>query len=309
MSNALCVLLSGPPEASAARAGCWPTMLAAATTAPAEAAKTPQPLVIDPISLGLMAVGICVLTVWIISRIFYPKKLSLARTPGRSNTLNPLHVVLILLLWMSGQLLGRKLLSPFFAQADDQLRVVLALLFQCIVLAGSLVVASIAFPLGLRRGMGLSLRHWLFDSARGVVAYFAVLPMCLGALWLCSWMTEPAQPIHEMLKALLRPGAAWKAVVILLAVVVAPVAEEVFFRGVLQSMIRRYTRRPWPAILIASALFGLAHFQYWHTVPALFCLGVALGYNYERCGRLISPILTHAIFNGVSIVIYTSVNG
>jgi len=309
MSNALCVLLSGPGEASGPQGGRWSAILAAATTAPAQTPKTSQPLVIDSISMGLLAVGICVLAVWIISRAFYPKKLSLARTPGRGNTLNPLHVVLILLLWMGGQLLGRKLLSPFFAQADERFGVVLALLFQCIVLAGSLVVASSAFPLGLIRGMGLSLRHWLFDSIRGVVAYFAILPVCLGALWLCSWMTVPEQPIHEMLKALERPGVAWKALVIFLAVVVAPVAEEVFFRGVLQSMIRRYTHRPWPAILITSALFGLAHFQYWHTVGALFCLGVALGYNYERCGRLVSPILTHAIFNGVNIMIFMSVNG
>ncbi len=46
---------------------------------------------------------------------------------------------------------------------------------------------------------------------------------------------------------------------IVLAVVVAPVVEEMLFRGLFQTMIRSYLGRPWPAIAITSLLFASIH--------------------------------------------------
>jgi membrane protease YdiL (CAAX protease family) len=37
-------------------------------------------------------------------------------------------------------------------------------------------------------------------------------------------------------------------------------------------------------------------------LPALVILGIVLGYNYERSGRLWAPIMIHALFNALSIV-------
>ena len=80
-------------------------------------------------------------------------------------------------------------------------------------------------------------------------------------------------------------GAGWKALDVFSAVVLAPVVEEIVFRGLLQSMLRNYFRGAWPAVLIASAIFAAMHGSP-HWFPALFALGVVLGYNYERTGRL-----------------------
>jgi membrane protease YdiL (CAAX protease family) len=104
-----------------------------------------------------------------------------------------------------------------------------------------------------------------------------------------------------MLKAFdtLEPG--WKIAIAISTIVLAPMFEEVFFRGLLQSMLRNYLR-PWPAILLASTLFMMMHWGVWHTWPALFALSLVLGYNYERCGRLWPAILIHALNNATAIV-------
>jgi len=86
-----------------------------------------------------------------------------------------------------------------------------------------------------------------------------------------------------------------------LAVVVAPLVEEMIFRGLFQTMIRSYLGRPWPAIMLTSALFAAVHGNATHW-PALFVLSVGLGYAYEKSGSLFRPIFMHALFNGISIL-------
>jgi membrane protease YdiL (CAAX protease family) len=86
------------------------------------------------------------------------------------------------------------------------------------------------------------------------------------------------------------------------AVVIAPVAEEVFFRGLLQTFLVRVLGRRWPAIVVAAVLFSLAHLSSPHHIPALVVLAVMLGYAYERTGSLVSPILIHAAFNLKTLV-------
>ena len=132
------------------------------------------------------------------------------------------------------------------------------------------------------------------------------MPVCLGLLWLFQWAApaDPRHQQHEMLTALRVLSAPWQVLGILAAVVVAPLAEEVFFRGLVQSVVRRYTRVAWVGIVVSAVFFALVHAPYWHHMPALFVLAVALGYNYERCGRLWAPILLHAVFNAVNIVMY-----
>jgi membrane protease YdiL (CAAX protease family) len=94
----------------------------------------------------------------------------------------------------------------------------------------------------------------------------------------------------------------WKhrAAVILMAVVVAPIAEEVIFRGYFYGVIRRYGGRI-PALLISSLLFAAIHIHL-PSVPGLFLLAIILCLLYERTGSLWAPIALHAAFNASTIV-------
>lgn len=96
---------------------------------------------------------------------------------------------------------------------------------------------------------------------------------------------------------------------IISAVVMAPLIEEILFRGILQtSLLRVLHGRRWAALVIAAALFAVVHWWVvpWHNLLVLFVLGLAWGYLYERTGSLLAPILAHAVFNAANIAILLS---
>ncbi len=109
---------------------------------------------------------------------------------------------------------------------------------------------------------------------------------------------------HATVKALHDPTqpAGVIAVLWLAAVVVAPVAEELFFRGLLQTFLATVVRNRWYAIVLSSIVFGAVHFQQPSATPALAVLGLLMGYAYERTGSLIPPIAIHAVFNLKTLV-------
>lgn len=82
---------------------------------------------------------------------------------------------------------------------------------------------------------------------------------------------------------------------ILLATVVAPVTEELLFRGGLFRYAR--TRFPrWVALLVPSLLFASLHGNLASFAP-LAALGVILSLAYERTGNIMVPIIAHGAFN------------
>lgn len=244
---------------------------------------------------AVAAMGLCVLVVWLVRRALHPRKLSLAHTPGRPNRLTPIHVAIPFALWLgAAALIG--------ATVPASMHLPAIAIAQVLWLAASLGVARLTFHGGLSRGLGLSLRRWMVDAGRALLGYLSLMPVLLGIFLLTILVTpEDAQREHDLLRILREQGPALRAVAMVSAVILAPISEELFFRGLLQSYFRRETRSPWLAVIISSVLFGLVHASYVHTVPAITFLGIVMGYNYERCGRLLPAILIHAMFNGVMV--------
>jgi membrane protease YdiL (CAAX protease family) len=87
---------------------------------------------------------------------------------------------------------------------------------------------------------------------------------------------------------------------LLVAVVMAPLFEEIFFRGFL---FRGFADSwGWVAgAVVSAAIFGLAHLQLDVFVP-LFALGFALAWVYKRTGSLWTSIALHALFNLLSVL-------
>ncbi len=81
----------------------------------------------------------------------------------------------------------------------------------------------------------------------------------------------------------------------LLGCLIAPVVEEMLFRGViLRGFLQRYERSH--AIWASAALFGLAHLNIYQFVAALL-LGALSGWLYERSRSLVPCIALHAGYN------------
>ena len=84
-------------------------------------------------------------------------------------------------------------------------------------------------------------------------------------------------------------------------VVVAPVAEEVFFRGIVfNAWLREFDVRR--AIIGSALLFALIHGSIF-VIPAIFGLGIALALLYHRTGSLPASMAMHATFNGITLLL------
>ncbi|MFO0782150.1 MAG: type II CAAX endopeptidase family protein [Phycisphaerales bacterium] len=109
---------------------------------------------------------------------------------------------------------------------------------------------------------------------------------------------------HEVLDAMVHSSDhGWRVASMLLALVSAPVVEELASRGFLQQGIKRLQFSRTVAVLCTSAVFALMH---WSVLPAqakasgltvLFTVSVLWGWLYERTGRLWTCMLGHALFN------------
>ncbi len=110
---------------------------------------------------------------------------------------------------------------------------------------------------------------------------------------------EPQEqlPIHA-----LRVSVAWGGRLALgvVAVLVAPVAEEVLFRGILYPAIKQFGY-PRLALWGTSLLFAAVHLNMVTFVP-LAVLALVLTGLYERTNNLLAPIMTHVLFNALNFI-------
>jgi membrane protease YdiL (CAAX protease family) len=82
--------------------------------------------------------------------------------------------------------------------------------------------------------------------------------------------------------------------------VVAPVVEELTFRGLGFSLLRRFGE--WPAIVAVGVLFGVAHGLV-RALPLLVALGIGLSYLRSRIDSVYPGMIVHALFNGVALIL------
>jgi uncharacterized protein len=92
---------------------------------------------------------------------------------------------------------------------------------------------------------------------------------------------------------------------VIAAVVLAPLAEEMLFRGLLHRGLRRRLALA-PATAVSSVLFAVVHIDVVLSQPlalvGLVLVGVILAVAYERTGSLVVPVVIHAVHNAVTIV-------
>lgn len=81
--------------------------------------------------------------------------------------------------------------------------------------------------------------------------------------------------------------------------VIAPIVEELFYRGLVQRAIVDKIG-PMFGIPLAALIFGAVHLS-WTELPALTAVGLVLGLLYHRTGRLGAPIVAHMTFNAFTL--------
>lgn len=119
----------------------------------------------------------------------------------------------------------------------------------------------------------------------------------------CRWLVPPPEFIVEMVADVFMPKGRFFSLFFTL-VVVAPVTEELLFRGIiLRGFLGRF--KPWMAIFLSAMLFAVMHMNPWQTLPP-FVLGVIFGWFYLRTGSLWPCIVGHALNNFLFLILTTA---
>lgn len=143
-----------------------------------------------------------------------------------------------------------------------------------------------------------------FPLARVDIGHgFLAIVTLAGALIVADFLSNlfvrafpPPEAIAELFEDFLGGSPAWTSFAFL--VVVAPITEEFFFRGVLQSGLRR-RYGPRTAIIASGVLFGVIHVLPWQVLPAI-PLGLLFAWWTERTRSLWPALIGHALVNGTS---------
>lgn len=172
----------------------------------------------------------------------------------------------------------------------------IALLVSSAVFYGWQLLAAWFFSL---RTAGGGLRAWGFVRPPRAIVW--LVPLALFAVYAITVVHDSVvNPHQQQIVTEFPKTAAGLALFTILAVVMAPLCEETFFRGFLFKGLEQSWGFGWAAVVSAS-VFSLAHLQLDIFVP-LFALGFALAFLYRRTGSLWSSIALHAVFNLVSVL-------
>lgn len=137
------------------------------------------------------------------------------------------------------------------------------------------------------------------------VWYFVVVIIgaaaCFGlnGLLNMSGMTAEYAEQMEYLNLLLYSAPLWLQ--ILCTGILAPLAEEMVFRGLVFKRMRTYLHF-WPAAIASSLIFGIYHGNMLQLLYAGL-LGLAMAFIYEQFRNILAPILFHVSANLLSVLI------
>lgn len=142
-------------------------------------------------------------------------------------------------------------------------------------------------------GIGAALASWLL-----------VVPLVALALRPFFGHPDVSKPVKDLVD---QAGGPRALILVMVAVVCAPIVEELFYRGLLLRSLQRRLGTGW-AVAVSSVLFGLSHPQPLETgavvivMAGLTAFAVVLALLAVRTGRLGASIVAHAGFNAISLL-------
>jgi hypothetical protein len=198
------------------------------------------------------------------------------------------------------------------AAAKDEMKLSVPTLL--VTMAMQLVLAGMVLGIAFRR---VSLSGWLGLHWPGWPWVFAIGPVGVVGMWAfllgmqslgyLEWMqTLGVETMQETVKQLQQAqDPVIIALMAVLAVIVAPVCEEVVFRGYVYPVAKRFAG-PVAGTMVCALVFAGAHGSMVALLP-LFLLGIVLVQLYERTGSIWAPISLHLCFNAATVLVQLAV--
>ncbi len=263
--------------------------------------------------------GLILLSFWLLKTSMGTDPLA-DSAPRRNNM--PIYFPLIpLLIWFGAVSLALLITRSFLPDLPEWQSALWDNLILCIgaILTMAVIIFLVRASFARRlKGFGLNIKTIHKDFFAAFVNLLSIWPLLIAAMFLTLlfgkviWGPDFSLEQHEELKTITAyPQVPLRVLIIITAIVVGPVLEEMLFRGMFQTMIRslfeirnskiKILNGTWLAILISSGLFAMVHANAGHW-PVLFILALCLGYSYEKSGSLLRPIFIHSFFNAFAII-------
>src|SRR5690606_4719168 len=179
--------------------------------------------------------------------------------------------------------------------------IVAILVLQSVLVLGAIYLVAIGLRGATPEQLGLRAapRRWYL---RAVEVAFLTLPL----VWLVNATVQAfsGTPFRNPQIELIAPdGFSWSYLFGMTFVtgIVAPIAEEIAFRGVLYGWLRQRFGVP-AGVAISALLFSVAH-GIPALIPALAVQGMVLALLYERSGSLWPPIIAHGTYNAATVIL------
>ena len=126
-----------------------------------------------------------------------------------------------------------------------------------------------------------------------------VMPLVLLTSWLMNVLVGDQGGSNPLLELVLHNQEPLPLILLLITtVVLAPVFEELVFRGTLLPVLAKALGRSW-GVIVSAFVFALAHLSVGE-LPPLFVLGIGLGLMRLSSGRLFPCALMHSLWNGIT---------
>ena len=187
-----------------------------------------------------------------------------------------------------GYVLGGRLTSSAGAIA-------LALSVPTVCAAGLALLITRIRGNGPRIDLGLQLNGR--DVAIGVACGFAGLVITIPAsvLYVAIVGTDAASAVSSALGAV-RAGPVLAVTIFVIVAFVAPLCEEIVYRGLLWGALERLGANRWWTLVVTTIVFALAHFEFTRT-PLLLVVAIPIGIARMITGRLPAGVIAHQINN------------
>ncbi|HOY38140.1 MAG: CPBP family intramembrane metalloprotease [Bacteroidales bacterium] len=131
-------------------------------------------------------------------------------------------------------------------------------------------------------------------------------PECMSGLY--HSLQDSEQMAKKMTELILSGNSTYTLLINILLVALLPaLAEELMFRGIIQSLIHDLTHNKHVAVLLSAILFSAIHFQFFGFIPR-FLLGAFFGYLVMYSGSLWPAILAHFFNNAMAVIVYFYIN-
>ena len=104
------------------------------------------------------------------------------------------------------------------------------------------------------------------------------------------------------LNNLLQPDSVFGYILLIIAIaIIAPIGEELLFRGFLQQFLEQHWKDITRAILITSLFFSIIHMNpYWFI--QIYILGIMLGFLSWKTNSIFPPLILHVLNNGTALL-------